>query len=139
MLERRQASGIDIDAAAAQEQLGTLPAFDGNLDTTLRVARLGVVLKQLRPKFEPACLEFYKTERSVRTASSEQVRQPIYKEETEQCVTLSPGSGHLRRHSETSSSSDEDHRIEASNKLPLANKSLYGSTVGDRRVVPPQK
>jgi tetratricopeptide (TPR) repeat protein len=27
--------------------------------------------------FEPACLEFYKTERSVRTVSSEQVRQPI--------------------------------------------------------------
>jgi tetratricopeptide (TPR) repeat protein len=30
-------------------------------------------------EFEPACLEFYKTERSVRTASSEQVRQPISK------------------------------------------------------------
>ena len=29
--------------------------------------------------FEPACLEFYKTERGVRTASSEQVRQPIFK------------------------------------------------------------
>ena len=31
-------------------------------------------------KFEPACVEFYKTERSVRTASSEQVRQPIFRE-----------------------------------------------------------
>jgi hypothetical protein len=29
--------------------------------------------------FEPACLEFYKTERSIRTASSEQVRQPIFR------------------------------------------------------------
>jgi tetratricopeptide (TPR) repeat protein len=29
--------------------------------------------------FEPQCVEFYKTERSVRTASSEQVRQPIFK------------------------------------------------------------
>ena len=29
--------------------------------------------------FEPACLEFYRTERSVRTASSEQVRQPMQK------------------------------------------------------------
>ncbi len=29
--------------------------------------------------FEPACLEFYKTERGIRTASSEQVRQPIFK------------------------------------------------------------
>jgi tetratricopeptide (TPR) repeat protein len=28
-------------------------------------------------RFEPACLEFHKTERNVRTASSEQVRQPI--------------------------------------------------------------
>ena len=30
--------------------------------------------------FEGACLEFHKTTRSVRTASSEQVRQPIFKE-----------------------------------------------------------
>jgi len=29
-------------------------------------------------EFEPACVEFYNTERSVRTASSEQVRQPIF-------------------------------------------------------------
>ena len=29
--------------------------------------------------FEPACLEYYKTERSVRTPSSEQVRQPIFR------------------------------------------------------------
>ena len=28
--------------------------------------------------FEPACLEFHKTERPVQTASSEQVRQPLY-------------------------------------------------------------
>lgn len=30
-------------------------------------------------EFEQACLEYYKTERSVRTPSSEQVRQPIFK------------------------------------------------------------
>jgi hypothetical protein len=29
--------------------------------------------------FEEACLSFYKTERAVRTPSSEQVRQPIYR------------------------------------------------------------
>jgi hypothetical protein len=29
--------------------------------------------------FEEQCLEFYRTQRSVQTASSEQVRQPIYK------------------------------------------------------------
>jgi hypothetical protein len=31
-------------------------------------------------QFEPACLTFYETERAVRTASSEQVRQPIYRD-----------------------------------------------------------
>jgi len=34
--------------------------------------------------FEPQCLEFWKTQRSVRTASSEQVRRPIFKEGVEQ-------------------------------------------------------
>jgi hypothetical protein len=34
--------------------------------------------------FEPGCLEFYKNERSVRTASSEQVRRPIYTEGLDQ-------------------------------------------------------
>ena len=33
--------------------------------------------------FEPACLEYYKTERSIRTPSSEQVRQPIYRDALE--------------------------------------------------------
>ena len=33
--------------------------------------------------FEPSCLEFYATPRAVRTASSEQVRQPIYAESIE--------------------------------------------------------
>jgi hypothetical protein len=31
-------------------------------------------------EFEPRCIEFHRTERSVRTASSEQVRQPLYRE-----------------------------------------------------------
>ena len=35
-------------------------------------------------EFEPQVLEFYKTDRAVRTASSEQVRQPIYREATEE-------------------------------------------------------
>jgi tetratricopeptide (TPR) repeat protein len=41
-------------------------------------------------EFEPACIEFYKTERSVRTASSEQVRQPIYREGLEQWKNFEP-------------------------------------------------
>jgi hypothetical protein len=35
-------------------------------------------------EFELQVLEFYKTERAVRTASSEQVRQPIYREATDE-------------------------------------------------------
>ena len=34
--------------------------------------------------FEPECIDFHKTERSVRTASSEQVRQPIFREGLDQ-------------------------------------------------------
>jgi tetratricopeptide (TPR) repeat protein len=34
--------------------------------------------------FEPACLEFHRTERSIVTASSEQVRQPIFREGLDQ-------------------------------------------------------
>lgn len=47
--------------------------------------------------FEPSCLEFHRTERSVRTASSEQVRQPIYREGLEQWRHYEPWLGELRR------------------------------------------
>ncbi|MCF6196931.1 MAG: sulfotransferase [Emcibacter sp.] len=40
--------------------------------------------------FEQACLDFYKTKRAVRTPSSEQVRQPIYKSGTEQWQNFEP-------------------------------------------------
>jgi RNA polymerase sigma factor (sigma-70 family) len=53
-LDQRQANRIDIDEAPADEQLETLPAFDGDLDATQRVVRLGVVLQQLRPKCRAA-------------------------------------------------------------------------------------
>ena len=40
--------------------------------------------------FESACLEFHKTERAVRTASSEQVRQPLYKSGVDQWQNFEP-------------------------------------------------
>jgi len=46
--------------------------------------------------FEPACIEYYKTERSVRTASSEQVRQPIFREGLFQWRNYEPWLGPLR-------------------------------------------
>jgi tetratricopeptide (TPR) repeat protein len=41
-------------------------------------------------KFEPACIEFHKTVRSVRTASSEQVRRPIFREGLDQWKNFEP-------------------------------------------------
>jgi tetratricopeptide (TPR) repeat protein len=41
-------------------------------------------------EFEPACLEFHKTDRSIRTASSEQVRQPINREGIDQWRHFEP-------------------------------------------------
>ena len=40
--------------------------------------------------FESACLDYYNTERAVRTASSEQVRQPIYSSGVEQWTHFRP-------------------------------------------------
>jgi tetratricopeptide (TPR) repeat protein len=40
--------------------------------------------------YQPQCVEFYKTERSVRTASSEQVRRPIFKEGLDQWRNFEP-------------------------------------------------
>jgi tetratricopeptide (TPR) repeat protein len=45
---------------------------------------------------EPACLEFYKGERSISTASSEQVRQPIFREGLLQWRHYEPWLGPLR-------------------------------------------
>ena len=45
--------------------------------------------------FEPACVEFHKTERSVRTASSEQVRQPIFRDGLDQWRKYEPWLGPL--------------------------------------------
>jgi tetratricopeptide (TPR) repeat protein len=47
-------------------------------------------------QFEPGCIEFYKTERSVRTASSEQVRQPIFREGLDQWTNFEPWLGPLK-------------------------------------------
>jgi tetratricopeptide (TPR) repeat protein len=46
--------------------------------------------------FEPGCLEFHRTRRSVRTASSEQVRQPIFREGLDQWRRFEPWLGPLR-------------------------------------------
>jgi tetratricopeptide (TPR) repeat protein len=47
-------------------------------------------------KFESSCFEFHKTERSVNTASSEQVRQPIFRESLSQWRNYEPWLGPLK-------------------------------------------
>ena len=46
--------------------------------------------------FDRRCIEFHKTERSVRTASSEQVRRPIFKDGIDQWQNFEPWLGSLR-------------------------------------------
>ena len=46
--------------------------------------------------FDPSCIEFHRTERQVHSASSEQVRQPIYREGLEQWRHFEPWLGPLK-------------------------------------------
>ena len=61
--------------------------------------------------FEEACLNFHKTERSIRTPSSEQVRQPIYKGGLDQWRNFEPYLGVLK-----------DHLGDIANHYPMPNK-----------------
>jgi predicted Zn-dependent protease len=47
-------------------------------------------------EFEPGCVEFYRTERSVRTPSSEQVRRPIFRDGLRQWRNYEPWLGALQ-------------------------------------------
>jgi tetratricopeptide (TPR) repeat protein len=60
--------------------------LEGNVRRLLEFCGLG---------FESACLEFWKTERHVRTASSEQVRRPIFTEGLDQWRNFEPWLGPL--------------------------------------------
>jgi tetratricopeptide (TPR) repeat protein len=54
------------------------------------------ILEFCELQFEPACVEFHKTERRVHTASSEQVRKPINREGLDQWRHYEPWLGPLR-------------------------------------------
>ncbi len=62
-------------------------------DTEAEIRRL---LEYCGLPFDPACLRFYENERAVRTASSEQVRQPIYREGLDQWRHFEPWLGPLK-------------------------------------------
>ena len=54
------------------------------------------ILKFCGLEFEPQCIEFHKTQRSVRTASSEQVRMPIYRDGLDQWKNFEPWLAELK-------------------------------------------
>jgi tetratricopeptide (TPR) repeat protein len=62
-------------------------------DTEAEVRRL---LDYCRLPFEPQCLRFFENDRPVRTASSEQVRQPIYREGIDHWRNFEPWLGPLK-------------------------------------------
>jgi predicted Zn-dependent protease len=62
-------------------------------DTEAQVRRL---LDHCRLPFDPACLRFFENDRPVRTASSEQVRRPIYREGLDHWKHFEPWLGPLR-------------------------------------------
>jgi len=47
-------------------------------------------------EFESSCMEFYKTKRSIRTASSEQVRQPLFRDGLDHWKHFEPWLGELK-------------------------------------------
>jgi tetratricopeptide (TPR) repeat protein len=59
-------------------------------------AQVRALLDYCGLEFEPQVLEFYKTDRPVRTASSEQVRQPIYRDATEEWRAYESHLGQLK-------------------------------------------
>ena len=73
--------------AALPGQILRVQYEDVVADTESQVSR---ILDYLGLPFEQACVDFHKTKRSVRTASSEQVRQPIFKSGLEQWKNFEP-------------------------------------------------
>jgi Sulfotransferase family len=59
-------------------------------------AQTRALLSYLDLQFEETCLRFYENDRAVRTASSEQVRRPIFKEGTQQWQMFEPFLGPLK-------------------------------------------
>lgn len=80
-------------------------------DLETQVAR---ILDYCGLPFEPACLNFYDTKRAVRTASSEQVRQPIYSKSVEQWTHFKPNLAALE---DTLAPSLDQHRLDGIGKL----------------------
>jgi RNA polymerase sigma-70 factor (ECF subfamily) len=64
MADRRQATSVDVEEADAMQLLGELSDFGAPLDSSQRVHRLRVVLKQLPPKCRAVVILRYRDELS---------------------------------------------------------------------------
>ena len=95
------AYGIDDIARYYRTYLDLMRHWDGVLPgRVLRVHHEDVVadlegsvrriLDYCGLEFEPACVDFHKSKRSVRTPSSEQVRQPIFRDGIDQWKKYEP-------------------------------------------------
>ena len=107
----RARAGVHLQHRRYRPLLPHLPRADGAWDAALpgRVLRVHhedvvddlersvrLILDFCELPFEPACVEFHRTERSIRTASSEQVRQPIFREGLDQWRNYEAWLGPLR-------------------------------------------
>ena len=63
-------------------------------DTEAQIRKL---LEQAGLDFEPACLEYWRNDRAVRTASSEQVRRPIFTDGVDHWKAFAPWLGPLEK------------------------------------------
>jgi tetratricopeptide (TPR) repeat protein len=68
--------------------------YERMVDDTEREIR--ALLDYCGLEFEPQVLEFYKTDRAIRTPSSEQVRRPIYRDATDEWRAYEPQLGPLK-------------------------------------------
>ncbi len=99
--------GIDDIARYYRTYLDLMRHWDGALPgRVLRVQHEDVIddleasvhriLDHVGLAFEPGCVEYHKSRRSVRTPSSEQVRQPIFRDGLDQWRKYEPWLGPLR-------------------------------------------
>lgn len=99
--------GLEDIGAYYRDYVAQMAAFDQEMpgtvhrviyeemvaDTQAEVTRL---LAYVGVEFEEACLSFWENKRAVRTASSEQVRRPIYRDGLEQWMNYADWLGPLR-------------------------------------------
>jgi len=84
----RLLEGTNLVYSYLNDKTVTILPVDSN--NKLQGERPGAGISPHCSGFEPGCVEFHKTQRSVRTPSSEQVRQPIFRDSLDQWRSYEP-------------------------------------------------